>query len=238
MAFLSKGKRQTLCHRPTARWLPPAPSQRFIFSSAAPYSVNYAWTAWNRVDGYLPQWGRLGLSFFNPLPSAVSQDRHTFLPARWHLLTHPRVIVGQDSCADDAVSVDRRCQIVCSVSLPRFQSMTLTLTAVIWSHSPALSCWSWSGWWRRTATSRRGLLQWWESLFLATFSMCRSHTRAGIQLAAQIKMDPSVQLRCVSLTVHFLLVRLRPGCQNDWKPGARGLQEANWIHWGAEKEEY
>lgn len=34
------------------------------------------------------------------------------------------------------------------------------------------------------------------------------------------------------------VLRLRPGCQDDWKPGAGGVEEANWIHWRTEEKEH
>lgn len=71
-----------------------------------------------------------------------------------------------------------------SVTLLCFHAKSLNLTTIIWSGSPALSCWSWLGWWRRTATSRRGPLPWWDCFFFfATFST--RHT--NIQFAAQIQ---------------------------------------------------
>lgn len=105
------GKRQTLRQRP-----PPVHFLRrscFIFSRAAPCRVNYAWTAWNRVDGYLSLSVRSGVSNRESGIAAHSW-RHAGIS-----LTRPRVTVGRDSCADVA---RRRCQIVAPSGISAFYS--------------------------------------------------------------------------------------------------------------------
>lgn len=104
----------------------------FIFSRAAPCRVNYAWTAWNRVDGYLFLSVRSGVSN-RESGIAAHSSRHAGIS-----LTRPRVTVGRDSCADVA---RRRCQIVAPSGISAFYSLINPPSppGSLFSHAASLS---------------------------------------------------------------------------------------------------